>query len=357
MYIGLVDQDALIYTKSFFPNLEIMKLASYHKNKKDIVDFVLDMRDTNKYSKYYLVKEINDNYYPSFSILQENCCFRGAAFSGDEYSPLSEDIEKVIPDYSIYNNYKRIKKPKIVAGYTDNILSNSSFCRLYYNNEFREDLFKNSLENRISREGNIICYDKFLLTHEFLDYFEENFKYDKRKVKIINKQKSADLDLIVKTCGKKYFALRNRTFNFIIYSKAIQDSEFLKICELSKEFHLPIMLENGIDKYKTYTDNYCKEEAIRALRRAIYSVANSAKIRYYCENNSVNVFGMTVVKCIGNWVNNRLTNETFAEYANTQMSKECRQYFQNIYNSNNYIKELSNIKPSAIRKKGGIRAL
>ena len=123
MYIGIIDQDALLYKKNFFPNLEVMKISSYHKAKRDIVDFILNMTILDKYSKIYLRKNIQDNYYPSFVISKDNCDYGGLSFTNNQYIPMTEEIENTVPDFSIYNNYMKIIKPKCSYGLKEEELS------------------------------------------------------------------------------------------------------------------------------------------------------------------------------------------------------------------------------------------
>lgn len=103
MVVGLLDQDALLYPHSFRPNLEVMKLSTFYKNKKEIVRLVMDARTTDQYSKVFLRKNKIDNSYPDTLLCKPNIAFGGLAFTDNKYKPLSEEIENCLPDISIYD--------------------------------------------------------------------------------------------------------------------------------------------------------------------------------------------------------------------------------------------------------------
>lgn len=93
MKIGLIDVDG-----HNFPNLALMKISAYHKQKGDLVEFV----SINEYDKTYISKVFSFtlDYLPPFSNL-------GKVLQGgtgyNEYSKLPDEIEYIMPDYSLYN--------------------------------------------------------------------------------------------------------------------------------------------------------------------------------------------------------------------------------------------------------------
>ena len=105
MSIGLIDQDCLKNKKDFFYDLDIMKLASYYKSKREITKLLLDPMEYTQYTQTFFVKNRFD--YKLFSELfkDKRIAYRGYAFYGQFLAPLPDDIEKAIPDPSIYDTY------------------------------------------------------------------------------------------------------------------------------------------------------------------------------------------------------------------------------------------------------------
>ena len=83
-------------------NLELMKLATYHKKKRDIVKLA-PILEPERYTKFYYRKDWDDGDYPK-EIFLPNVVYGGRAF-GDKYKPLDLEIERAIPDNYIYENF------------------------------------------------------------------------------------------------------------------------------------------------------------------------------------------------------------------------------------------------------------
>ena len=105
MSIGLMDADLATYSLVPF-NLEIMKLSAYYKRKGEVVIFSPSFTpDKNTYFIYR--KDYNDGQYPPHLLTTPNVEVGGLAFSNNRYVPLSEEIECMKPDTTIYN--KQVK--------------------------------------------------------------------------------------------------------------------------------------------------------------------------------------------------------------------------------------------------------
>lgn len=99
----------LVYDWDYFhypnviPNLECAKYAAYQKKKRNIVVFN-DMLDPSKYSNTFFRKEYDDGIYDK-RILLPNVEYGGRAFS-DVYTPFDLEMERIEPDFSIYDKYR-----------------------------------------------------------------------------------------------------------------------------------------------------------------------------------------------------------------------------------------------------------
>ena len=93
--IGLIDVDG-----HNFPNLALMKLSSYHKQKGDNVEWYTIF---NQYDIVYMAKvfthtpDYDQIIYNSVEIIKGGTGY-------DITSRLPQEVEKIIPDYSLYPN-------------------------------------------------------------------------------------------------------------------------------------------------------------------------------------------------------------------------------------------------------------
>ncbi len=99
----------LIYDADFFryenviPNLECAKYAAWRKKKRDIV-VASPSFEPGRYTKVFYRKEYDDDQFDK-KILEDNVEYGGRAFS-EVYTPFPMEMEKIEPDFSIYDKYK-----------------------------------------------------------------------------------------------------------------------------------------------------------------------------------------------------------------------------------------------------------
>lgn len=105
MIIGLYDADISKYTHVPF-NLELMKIASYYKKKMEIVTLSPSF-SPEMYHKFFYRKDFYDNDFPKGLGQIKNLEYGGHAFSGEQYFPLPEDIERQKADLNIYNKIEK----------------------------------------------------------------------------------------------------------------------------------------------------------------------------------------------------------------------------------------------------------
>ena len=181
MSVGLYDVDFFKYHQVMF-NLEIMKMATYFKKKREIT-VLSPTLSPERYSKFYLRKDFNDGIFPNGLHRFPNLDYGGFAFSGNVYVPVMEEIEICQPDVFIYDKYK----PLFTAGakthesaYTS--LTNNIHLRLSLN----EKEVWNNFEKQITpnNKANICFFHDFDLgrikdSPEAVKYILE--KYSKKK--------------------------------------------------------------------------------------------------------------------------------------------------------------------------------
>lgn len=105
MLIGLYDQDITTYNHVVF-NLELMKLATFYKWKRELVSTSLSFQP-EKYSKFIYRKDYNDNIFPQELYKNNTIDYGGLAFTDNKYAALPVDIELLKADTSIYAKYEK----------------------------------------------------------------------------------------------------------------------------------------------------------------------------------------------------------------------------------------------------------
>lgn len=350
MYIGLIDQDALLYPKKFFPNLEIMKLSSYHKGKKDIVNLVNDMRDIDKYSKIYLRKDIQDNIYSSFTLMNPKCVYGGQSFTGtEEYVPMDEEIEHCLADITIYNSFFKREDYKI-RGYSSlNAITKSYYLRFYYNNIFNP-YFSKYVQNNNSRGVNYFIYDK----NFFQDKRAEDIIYSAgpyKKIKFVYHQKITDFELLKRLANSNTISIFEKN-GYLIYDKYLTNKDFLTFCEQTKNLKERVALSICKNKNNIYlSENFFKEEIKNSLLRIIYASVNNINIIFYYDNNISDERYDKIFRNLIMWYNKYMLNYSFLEYYDSKHMR--KEFLLELANSNSYLKELININPKKIIAKGG----
>ena len=115
MSYGLYDADLQYYPIPFY-NLELMKLSSYYKRKREIVGFSPNF-SPQRYTHFIVRQDFYNPYGHSFK--GTNVELGGRAIDGETYKPLPLEIEQMKPDISLYGRLN----PKLVKGYSSNALS------------------------------------------------------------------------------------------------------------------------------------------------------------------------------------------------------------------------------------------
>lgn len=108
MTYGLYDADLPFYPTPFY-NLELMKLSTYYKRKREIVGLSPTF-SPNMYS-HFIVRQ--DFELPIIYPLQmDKVVYGGRVFDGEKYKPLPYDIEICKPDKNLYSSLKKKYKDK-----------------------------------------------------------------------------------------------------------------------------------------------------------------------------------------------------------------------------------------------------
>lgn len=114
MNIGIIDADLIGRKKHRFPNLASMKISAYNKSIGNNVELITDYGNINKYDTIYLSKVFTDTQIPDNILKLHNVKYGGTGFFYDKAPPLPYEIEHIMPDYHLYDDYvdSRIENEK-----------------------------------------------------------------------------------------------------------------------------------------------------------------------------------------------------------------------------------------------------
>lgn len=130
MEIGLYDVDS-----HNFPNLPLMKISAYHKQRGDNVEFIIPFKH---YDKVYVSKVFGDEYstMPNWCIQADEIIYGGTGFAitvengkevyhKDRDKNLPYEIEHIYPDYSLYPEFTQ---DRAYGFLTRGCCNDCSFC-------------------------------------------------------------------------------------------------------------------------------------------------------------------------------------------------------------------------------------
>lgn len=118
MKIGLIDNDFVSRDNHNFPNLALMKLSGYHKQKGNEVELIgfneinPNTLFSNDFDEIFVSKAFTDSFTPDYVFKLGNVKVGGTGFYFDKALPLDYEIEHSTPDYGLYNKVLHTIKNK-----------------------------------------------------------------------------------------------------------------------------------------------------------------------------------------------------------------------------------------------------
>lgn len=176
MKIGIVDADLLDGKGTRFPNLAAMKLSAFHKWKGSEVDLLTSWLWGNEYDHVFISKVFTSTKIPFWIKPSEKISLGGTGFYFDNAPSLHDEIEHIMPDYTLYDSYikERIKsgvKASIFYEYQNNsigFLTRGCFrkCHFCVNKNSRTVQKHSDLFEFLKEDRKAIC----LLDDNFFGY-------------------------------------------------------------------------------------------------------------------------------------------------------------------------------------------
>lgn len=167
MNVAIIDADLIGRKSQRFPNLACMKLSAYHKQSDDNVILKLDYDDLQQYDKIYISKVFLDTKFPNEILKLPNVECGGTGFFYDKAEPLPYEIEHIMPDYHLYDDWIKAKfqegaKPKELEYYTDfsigfttrGCIRQCSFC---VNKNYKQATMHSPISEFLDKDRKYIC--------------------------------------------------------------------------------------------------------------------------------------------------------------------------------------------------------
>lgn len=179
MNIAIIDADLIGRGNQRFPNLVSEKLSGYYKSKGNNVILKLDYNNLEDFDKVFISKVFTDTSIDERILSLSNVEYGGTGFFFDRAPSLPLDIEHILPDYNLYNDFikKEIENGKNESSfkeyldYSVGFLTRGCFrkCGFCVNQKYNK-VFKNSyLEEFHDSTRKKFCFldDNFLGYHNW----------------------------------------------------------------------------------------------------------------------------------------------------------------------------------------------
>lgn len=236
--IGIIDAEIIGKKKHRFPNLACMKISAYHKSKGDNVTLVLNYDDIPKYDKVYVSKVFTSTPITDDVLAMPNVECGGTGFFYDKAPALPNEIEHIMPDYHLYDEWVEICKrngasKKSLQYYTDfslGFVTRGCFrkCSFCVNKNYNKSLKVGSVAEWIDENRPYICCldDNVFACAEWKEIFRELQATGKRfqfkqgcDERLLTDEKCEELFKKSKWIGDYIFAFDNYKDKEIIIEK------------------------------------------------------------------------------------------------------------------------------------------
>lgn len=185
MRIGIVDAEIIGKKKHRFPNLACMKISAYHKQKSDDVTLLLSYDDIENYDKVYVSKVFTNTPIPEKILTLSNVEFGGTGFFYDKAPALPYEIEHIMPDYHLYDEWVEIclnngATKKSLQYYTDFSLGFATRgcfrqCDFCVNKNCTKSIKQGNINEWVDKDRSYICCldDNVFACPEWREVFRE----------------------------------------------------------------------------------------------------------------------------------------------------------------------------------------
>lgn len=167
MRVGIIDADLISRKKHRFPNLACMKISAYNKQQGHEVRLLRSYDDIESYDRVFISKVFTDTEVPEGITELSWVEYGGTGFFYDKAPPLPPEIEHIMPDYHLYDEFVAESLAKgasktALKYYTDysigfatrGCIRGCSFC---VNKNYRACLLHSPVEEFLDPKRKYIC--------------------------------------------------------------------------------------------------------------------------------------------------------------------------------------------------------
>lgn len=300
--IGIIDAEIMGKSRHRFPNLACMKLSSYFKKEGNTVDLVLNYEEVDKYDKVFISKvfikteipyeledktlkkedTISEFYKDNKFLKNKKIEYGGTGFYYDKSPKLEYDIEHIMPDYHLYDNWvnKCIKngaKEKEFTYYRDysiGFTTRGCFrqCKFCVNKNYKKCESHSNINEFIDINRPKLCFldDNFFACPQWRNIIED-IKITGKKFqfkqgldeRLLTKEKIDEIVTWKKYEGDIIFAFDNIEDKDLIVSKL--DMIYNMYPKYNKQFKFYVFC--GFDRDGIYDENFWLKDIKETLYR------------------------------------------------------------------------------------------
>lgn len=281
MNIAIIDAEIVGKTKHRFPNLCSMKLSSYHKSIGDSVTLKTDYEGLELFDKVYISKVFTKTEVPEHVLSMPNVQYGGTGFYYDKAPPLPPEVEHIMPDYHLYDEWVEqginsgVKRNEFTyyLDYSIGYLTRKCFRGCYYcvNRNYKGVEVASPLSEFMDESRPKLCFldDNFLGCPKWRELIQPVIESKKRfQFKQGLDERLLTADKIIEISKWKYdgeviFAFDNIEDKELITSKL----ELIRSTVPDWRRELKFYVFCGCDKHDKYDDEFWKQDIINLFER------------------------------------------------------------------------------------------
>lgn len=281
MNIAIIDAEVVGKTKHRFPNLCSMKLSSYHKSIGDSVTLKTDYEGLELFDKVYISKVFTKTEVPKHVLSMPNVQYGGTGFYYDKAPPLPPEVEHIMPDYHLYDEWVEqainsgVKRNEFTyyLDYSIGYLTRKCFRGCYYcvNRNYKGVEVASPLSEFMDESRPKLCFldDNFLGCPKWRELIQPVIESKKRfQFKQGLDERLLTADKIIEISKWKYdgeviFAFDNIEDKELITSKL----ELIRSTVPDWRRELKFYVFCGCDKHDKYDDEFWKQDITNLFER------------------------------------------------------------------------------------------
>ena len=281
MNIAIIDAEIVGKTKHRFPNLCSMKLSSYHKSIGDSVTLKIDYEGLELFDKVYISKVFTKTEVPEHVLSMPNVQYGGTGFYYDKAPPLPPEVEHIMPDYHLYDEWVEqainsgVKRNEFTyyLDYSIGYLTRKCFRGCYYcvNRNYKGVEVASPLSEFMDESRPKLCFldDNFLGCPKWRELIQPVIESKKRfQFKQGLDERLLTADKIIEISKWKYdgeviFAFDNIEDKELITSKL----ELIRSTVPDWRRELKFYVFCGCDKHDKYDDEFWKQDITNLFER------------------------------------------------------------------------------------------